>query len=89
MTVICVGLVAVEVLVMAGSRHALRAVVFHERTTHEAQRGRLAGPLAPERARRTVTYPVEWAGRGIVAPQRRGAPGTKAAVGMEARDSMG
>lgn len=35
-TVICVGLVAVEVMVMASSRHALRAVVFQERTTHEA-----------------------------------------------------
>ncbi|WP_255545681.1 low temperature requirement protein A [Micromonospora tarensis] len=34
--VICVGLVAVEVLVMSGSRHALRAAVFHERATHEA-----------------------------------------------------
>ncbi|MEV1158315.1 low temperature requirement protein A [Micromonospora chokoriensis] len=35
-TVICVGLVAVEVLVMSQSRHALRAAVFEERTTHEA-----------------------------------------------------
>ncbi|MFC4021190.1 low temperature requirement protein A [Micromonospora sp. GCM10011542] len=35
-TAICVGLVAVEVLVLSGSRHALRDVVFQERTTHEA-----------------------------------------------------
>ncbi|MFG1871047.1 low temperature requirement protein A [Micromonospora arborensis] len=34
--VICVGLVAVEVLVMSSSRHALRAAVFQERTSHEA-----------------------------------------------------
>ncbi|MFF5178296.1 low temperature requirement protein A [Micromonospora sp. NPDC000316] len=35
-TVICVGLVAVEVLALSDSRHALRRVVFQERTTHEA-----------------------------------------------------
>ncbi|PWR06476.1 low temperature requirement protein A [Micromonospora acroterricola] len=36
LTAICVGLVAVEVLVMSNSRHALRAAVFQERTVHEA-----------------------------------------------------
>ncbi|WP_410811082.1 low temperature requirement protein A [Micromonospora sp. 067-2] len=34
-TAICVALVAVEVLVMSDSRHALRAAVFEERTVHE------------------------------------------------------
>ncbi|MEU5564676.1 low temperature requirement protein A [Micromonospora musae] len=36
LTVICVGLVAVEVIVMADARRALRSYVFQERTSHEA-----------------------------------------------------
>ncbi|WBB67162.1 low temperature requirement protein A [Micromonospora sp. WMMD812] len=36
LTLICVGLVAVEVVVMADSRGALRTAVFQEKTTHEA-----------------------------------------------------
>ncbi|MGW4500389.1 low temperature requirement protein A [Micromonospora sp. NPDC004336] len=36
LTAICVGLVAVEAVVMADSRRALREAVFEERTTHEA-----------------------------------------------------
>ncbi|MFF0230687.1 low temperature requirement protein A [Micromonospora sp. NPDC005254] len=51
-TAICVGLVAVEVLVMSGSRHALRAAVFEERTTHEANeaawRARWHDPPEPD-----------------------------------------
>ncbi|RZU77334.1 low temperature requirement protein LtrA [Micromonospora kangleipakensis] len=37
LTVICVGLVALEVLTMGESRDALHAVVAQERTTHEAR----------------------------------------------------
>ncbi|TDB73071.1 low temperature requirement protein A [Micromonospora sp. KC721] len=36
-TVVCVGLVALEVVTMADSRRALRTAVFAERTTHEAR----------------------------------------------------
>ncbi|GAA2717562.1 low temperature requirement protein A [Micromonospora olivasterospora] len=36
LTVICVGLVTVEVLTMGAARQALHDLVFHERTTHEA-----------------------------------------------------
>ncbi|MFI7428144.1 low temperature requirement protein A [Micromonospora sp. NPDC049836] len=36
LTAICVALVAVEVLVLADSRHALRQAVFDERASHEA-----------------------------------------------------
>ncbi|MEH0845777.1 low temperature requirement protein A [Micromonospora sp. CPCC 205711] len=36
LTAICVGLIAVEVMIFADSRHALRSVVHDERTTHEA-----------------------------------------------------
>ena len=36
LTVICVGMVSAEVVLMADARHALRATVFEERTTHEA-----------------------------------------------------
>ncbi|TDC73545.1 low temperature requirement protein A, partial [Micromonospora sp. KC606] len=36
-TVVCVGLVALEVVTMADSRRALRRAVFAERTTHEAR----------------------------------------------------
>ncbi|MFI7605011.1 low temperature requirement protein A [Micromonospora sp. NPDC049366] len=36
LTLICVGLVAVEVVVMADSRRALREAVFREKATHEA-----------------------------------------------------
>ncbi|MEU9510168.1 low temperature requirement protein A [Micromonospora sp. NPDC048170] len=36
LTVICVGLVAVEAVVMADSRRALRELVFEEKTSHEA-----------------------------------------------------
>ncbi|WP_433529290.1 low temperature requirement protein A [Micromonospora sp. CA-263727] len=36
LTAICVGLVSAEVVLMADARHALRATVFEERTTHEA-----------------------------------------------------
>ncbi|MER7444121.1 low temperature requirement protein A [Micromonospora avicenniae] len=35
LTLICVGLVAVEVVVMADARKALREYVFHEKTSHE------------------------------------------------------
>ncbi|MFF3854655.1 low temperature requirement protein A [Micromonospora sp. NPDC002575] len=37
LTCVCVGLVAVEVVTMADSRHALRKAVFAERTAHEAR----------------------------------------------------
>ncbi|MCI4061900.1 low temperature requirement protein A [Micromonospora sp. R77] len=37
LTAICVGLVAAEVMVFGESRQALRALVFEERATHEAQ----------------------------------------------------
>jgi low temperature requirement protein LtrA len=36
LTAICVGLVAAEVILMSEARHALRGVVFEERTAHEA-----------------------------------------------------
>ncbi|MGC5331099.1 low temperature requirement protein A [Micromonospora sp. DT62] len=36
LTTICLGLVAVEAVVMADSRRALRELVFEEKTTHEA-----------------------------------------------------
>ncbi len=36
LAVICVGMVSAEVVLMADARHALRATVFEERTTHEA-----------------------------------------------------
>ncbi|MEV6814423.1 low temperature requirement protein A [Micromonospora sp. NPDC051296] len=36
LTVICVGMVSAEVVLMSEARHALRATVFEERTTHEA-----------------------------------------------------
>ncbi|MDG4796439.1 low temperature requirement protein A [Micromonospora sp. WMMD1082] len=36
LTAICVGLITAEVVLMSESRHALRAVVFEERTAHEA-----------------------------------------------------
>ncbi|PZG16424.1 low temperature requirement protein A [Micromonospora craterilacus] len=36
LTVICVGMVSAEVVLMSDARHALRAAVFEERTTHEA-----------------------------------------------------
>ncbi|MGR6320244.1 low temperature requirement protein A [Micromonospora soli] len=36
LTAICVALVAIEVVVLADSRHALRRAVFEEKVTHEA-----------------------------------------------------
>lgn len=52
LTAICVGLVAVEVVVMADARRALREAVFEERTSHEAReaawRGRWRETTADE-----------------------------------------